>query len=47
MAMILDGKKIADMRQKILKEEIAESGLSPRLATVIVGAIRHHRCISG
>ena len=37
MAMILDGKKIADMRLKILKEEIASSGLCPRLATVIVG----------
>jgi methylenetetrahydrofolate dehydrogenase (NADP+) / methenyltetrahydrofolate cyclohydrolase len=37
MAMILDGKKIAEMRQKILKEEIGSSGLSPRLATVIVG----------
>jgi methylenetetrahydrofolate dehydrogenase (NADP+)/methenyltetrahydrofolate cyclohydrolase len=38
MAMILDGKKIADARQKILKEEIFSSGLSPRLATVIVGS---------
>jgi methylenetetrahydrofolate dehydrogenase (NADP+)/methenyltetrahydrofolate cyclohydrolase len=38
MATILDGKKIADMRLEILKEEIADSGLSPRLATVIVGA---------
>ena len=38
MTMILDGKKIADMRQKILKEEIGSSGLSPRLATVIVGS---------
>ena len=37
MTMILDGKKIAEMRQKILKEEIGSSGLSPRLATVIVG----------
>jgi methylenetetrahydrofolate dehydrogenase (NADP+)/methenyltetrahydrofolate cyclohydrolase len=37
MAMILDGKKIADVRLKILKEEIESSGLSPRLATVIVG----------
>ena len=37
MTMILDGKKIAEMRQKILKEEIKSSGLSPRLATVIVG----------
>jgi methylenetetrahydrofolate dehydrogenase (NADP+)/methenyltetrahydrofolate cyclohydrolase len=38
MATILDGKKIADMRLEILKEEIEDSGLSPRLATVIVGA---------
>jgi methylenetetrahydrofolate dehydrogenase (NADP+)/methenyltetrahydrofolate cyclohydrolase len=38
MTMILDGKKIAEMRQKILKEEIRSSGLSPRLATVIVGS---------
>jgi len=38
MAMILDGKKIADARQKILREEILSSGLSPRLATVIVGS---------
>src|SRR5512137_413742 len=37
MTMILDGKKIAEMRQKILKDEIGSSGLSPRLATVIVG----------
>jgi methylenetetrahydrofolate dehydrogenase (NADP+) / methenyltetrahydrofolate cyclohydrolase len=38
MTMILDGKKIAEMRQKILKEEIGSSGLSPQLATVIVGS---------
>jgi methylenetetrahydrofolate dehydrogenase (NADP+) / methenyltetrahydrofolate cyclohydrolase len=38
MTMILDGKKIAEMRQKILKEEIKSSGLSPWLATVIVGS---------
>ena len=38
MATILDGKKIADMRLEILKEEIEDSGLYPRLATVIVGA---------
>jgi methylenetetrahydrofolate dehydrogenase (NADP+)/methenyltetrahydrofolate cyclohydrolase len=37
MAMILDGKKIADIRLKILKEEIGSSGLYPRLATVIAG----------
>lgn len=38
MATILDGKKIAEMRLEILKEEIEDSGLYPRLATVIVGA---------
>jgi methylenetetrahydrofolate dehydrogenase (NADP+) / methenyltetrahydrofolate cyclohydrolase len=38
MTMILDGKKIAEIRQKILKDEIGSSGLSPRLATVIVGS---------
>jgi len=37
MATILDGKKIADMRLEILKEEIEDSGLYPQLATVIVG----------
>jgi methylenetetrahydrofolate dehydrogenase (NADP+)/methenyltetrahydrofolate cyclohydrolase len=37
MATILDGKKIAEMRLEILKEEIEDSGLCPRLATVIVG----------
>ncbi len=36
--MILDGKKIADKRLEILKEQIEDSGLYPRLATVIVGA---------
>jgi methylenetetrahydrofolate dehydrogenase (NADP+)/methenyltetrahydrofolate cyclohydrolase len=35
--MILDGKKTADKRLEILKEEIEDSGLYPRLATVIVG----------
>lgn len=38
MATILDGKKIAEMRLEILKEEIEDSGLYPQLATVIVGA---------
>ena len=38
MATILDGKKIADMRLGILKEDIEDSGLFPRLATVIAGA---------
>jgi len=37
MATILDGKKIADMRLEILKEEIEDSRIYPRLATVIVG----------
>lgn len=37
MATVLDGKKIADMRLDILKEKIDDSGLYPRLATVIVG----------
>lgn len=38
MAIILDGKKIADKRLEILKEEIEDSGLYPRLATVIAGS---------
>ena len=38
MAVILDGKKTADKLIEILKEEIDESGLYPRLATVIVGS---------
>jgi methylenetetrahydrofolate dehydrogenase (NADP+) / methenyltetrahydrofolate cyclohydrolase len=38
MATILDGKKIADMRLEILKEDIEDSGLYPRLATVIAGS---------
>jgi methylenetetrahydrofolate dehydrogenase (NADP+)/methenyltetrahydrofolate cyclohydrolase len=38
MATILDGKKIADMRMELLKEEIEDSGLYPRLATIIVGS---------
>lgn len=36
--MILDGKKIQERRLEILKEAIDESGLFPRLATVIVGS---------
>jgi methylenetetrahydrofolate dehydrogenase (NADP+)/methenyltetrahydrofolate cyclohydrolase len=53
MATILDGKKIADMRMEILKEEIEDSGLYPRLATVIVGSdpaskmyvrMKYHAC---
>ncbi|MCK4269357.1 MAG: bifunctional methylenetetrahydrofolate dehydrogenase/methenyltetrahydrofolate cyclohydrolase FolD [Methanogenium sp.] len=35
--MILDGKKLSQKRLEILKEKIDESGLYPRLATVIVG----------
>jgi methylenetetrahydrofolate dehydrogenase (NADP+) / methenyltetrahydrofolate cyclohydrolase len=38
MVTILDGKKISAMRLEILKEEIEDSGLYPRLATVIVGS---------
>jgi len=35
--MLIDGKKVSVERLEALKEEIAESGLSPGLATVIVG----------
>lgn len=35
--MILDGKKISESRLATLKDEITSSGLSPGLATVIVG----------
>ncbi|HTY14263.1 MAG TPA: bifunctional methylenetetrahydrofolate dehydrogenase/methenyltetrahydrofolate cyclohydrolase FolD [Methanoregulaceae archaeon] len=35
--MIIDGKKIAGKRLELLKEKIDESGLYPRLATVLVG----------
>ncbi|MDN7011709.1 bifunctional methylenetetrahydrofolate dehydrogenase/methenyltetrahydrofolate cyclohydrolase FolD [Methanoculleus sp. FWC-SCC3] len=35
--MILDGKAVSEKRLEILKEKIDESGLYPRLATVIVG----------
>jgi len=37
MVMILDGKKCSEKHLELLKEEIEESGLYPRLATVIVG----------
>jgi len=37
MSTILDGKKTAEKRLAALKEEIAASGLTPHLATVIVG----------
>ncbi|MDO8872160.1 MAG: bifunctional methylenetetrahydrofolate dehydrogenase/methenyltetrahydrofolate cyclohydrolase FolD [Methanoregula sp.] len=36
--MILDGKKCSAMRLELLKEELGDSGLCPRLATVIVGS---------
>jgi len=35
--MILDGKKVSEARLSRLKEEVAASGLTPELATVIVG----------
>lgn len=35
--MILDGKKISEKRLSLLSENIGESGLYPRLATVLVG----------
>ena len=36
--MILDGKAVSEKRLELLKEMIEESGLYPRLATVIVGS---------
>ncbi|HRT12632.1 MAG TPA: bifunctional methylenetetrahydrofolate dehydrogenase/methenyltetrahydrofolate cyclohydrolase FolD [Methanoculleus sp.] len=36
--MILDGKAVSEKRLELLKEKIEESGLYPRLATVIVGS---------
>lgn len=38
MVIILDGKKCSEMRLEHLKEEIRNSGIFPRLATVIVGS---------
>jgi methylenetetrahydrofolate dehydrogenase (NADP+)/methenyltetrahydrofolate cyclohydrolase len=38
MTTILDGKKCSEKRLELLKEEIEDSGLEPRLATVIVGS---------
>lgn len=35
--MILDGRQVSERRLELLKEEIRESGLYPRLATLIVG----------
>jgi methylenetetrahydrofolate dehydrogenase (NADP+)/methenyltetrahydrofolate cyclohydrolase len=37
MAFILDGKAVSEKRLELLKEAIGESGLYPRLATVIMG----------
>jgi methylenetetrahydrofolate dehydrogenase (NADP+)/methenyltetrahydrofolate cyclohydrolase len=37
MGIILDGKKVAERRLELLKEEIEDTGIYPRLATVIVG----------
>ncbi|NYT05611.1 MAG: bifunctional methylenetetrahydrofolate dehydrogenase/methenyltetrahydrofolate cyclohydrolase FolD [Methanomicrobiales archaeon] len=36
--MILDGSRLKEKRLDILKEKIEESGLYPRLATVIIGS---------
>ncbi len=38
MVIIIDGKKCSEMRLELLKDEIADSGLYPHLATVIVGS---------
>lgn len=38
MTTILDGKKCSEKRLELLKEKIADAGLRPRLATVIVGS---------
>ncbi|PKL63680.1 MAG: bifunctional methylenetetrahydrofolate dehydrogenase/methenyltetrahydrofolate cyclohydrolase FolD [Methanomicrobiales archaeon HGW-Methanomicrobiales-3] len=38
MTTILDGKKCSEKRLELTKEKIEESGLYPRLATVIVGS---------
>jgi len=37
MVTILDGKAVSEKRLELLKEAISDSGLYPRLATVIVG----------
>ena len=37
MATILDGKAVSEKRLDLLRESIDESGLAPRLATVLVG----------
>ncbi|RQD82740.1 MAG: bifunctional methylenetetrahydrofolate dehydrogenase/methenyltetrahydrofolate cyclohydrolase [Methanocalculus sp. MSAO_Arc2] len=36
--MILDGKKTSEKRLEILREKIEDSGLYPRLATILVGS---------
>jgi len=38
MGIILDGKKIAEMRLELVKEQIEDSGLTPQLATIIAGS---------
>ena len=38
MVTILDGKKCSEMHIELLKERIEDSGLYPRLATIIVGS---------
>jgi methylenetetrahydrofolate dehydrogenase (NADP+) / methenyltetrahydrofolate cyclohydrolase len=38
MVTILDGKKCSEMHLELLKERIEDSGLYPRLATIIVGS---------
>jgi methylenetetrahydrofolate dehydrogenase (NADP+) / methenyltetrahydrofolate cyclohydrolase len=37
MGIILDGKKISEMRLELLKERVEDSGVFPHLATIIVG----------
>ncbi|MGB9176865.1 MAG: bifunctional methylenetetrahydrofolate dehydrogenase/methenyltetrahydrofolate cyclohydrolase FolD [Methanoregula sp.] len=37
MTTILDGKKCSEKRLELVKEQISDAGLSPRLATVIAG----------
>ena len=37
MATVLDGKAVSERRLELLRETIDESGLHPRLATVLVG----------
>jgi len=37
MSMILDGKELSTTRLEILREKIAESGIIPGLATIIIG----------